>query len=422
MAHDLMPIRSQSEKHRKLHTLINRVDVAHLLMAHDKQSVRKAVGVDGITKMEYEANLVENLRDLVSRMKAFKYVPKPVKRVYIPKANGKLRPLGLPSYEDKLVQSVMADILSDVYEPRFVDSSYGFRPGRSAHDVVRRLDHSLMRDGINWVLDADIEGFFDNVDQEWLMKFLEHDIGDPNFLRYVKRFLRAGIMEGTELKDSDKGTPQGGLISPVLANVYLHYVLDLWVEVCVKGALKGRVQYVRYADDFVLLFEYEHEARIVMEKLKGRLNKFGLKLAADKTRIIPFSARRGVYEEFDFLGFMFYATKSRKGFWRCAVRSSAKKLKAKRKAVKDWLRTRFTLPVWSTLMVLSRKLQGHCNYYGISGNARSVRRFYRYVAQRTYWMLGRRSQRKKITRRKFNELWNMYVKPPRIVVNVWSGK
>ena len=305
MKQDLMPIRSQSEKHERLFSLINRVDVASLMMAHDKRVLGKAADVDRVTKEEYGANLIPNLKGLIERMKAFKYIPQPVRRVYIPKGNGKLRPLGIPAYEDKLVQSVMADILSDVYEPRFLDCSYGFRPGRSAHDAIRFINQQVMFGNFKWVVEADIKGFFDNVDHKILMLFLKHDIGDPNFLRYITRFLKAGVMEGTELTDSDKGTPQGGLISPVLANVYLHYALDLWAEKCVKKQASGSVEYVRYADDFLFLAESEQDARRILISGIERLGKFGLEVAADKTRIVPFDRRRGTKETFDFLGFTF---------------------------------------------------------------------------------------------------------------------
>lgn len=195
MDHKPKPIRELSLKYEKLSTLINRVDLVHLWQAHDEQSQRKSPGVDKMTKELYAEHLISNLENLVDRMKRFKYIPQPVKRVYIPKPNGKLRPLGLPSYEDRLVQKVMADILIELYEPRFLDCSYGFRPGRSAHDVIRYIDDTVMHKGVNYVLEADIKGFFDNLDQDWLMNFLQHDVSDKNFLRYIKRFLKAGIME-----------------------------------------------------------------------------------------------------------------------------------------------------------------------------------------------------------------------------------
>ena len=288
MEHELKGIRYQSKTYRKLETIMNRVNEESIKAEHHKQERQKATGVDGVSKEEYGKQLDENVSDLIRRMKQFSYKPQPVRRTYIPKANGKLRPLGIPSYEDKLVQGAMAGILNEVYEERFCDTSYGFRPKRNAHEVVRFINQTLMTSKANYVLEADIKGFFDNVNHDWLMKFLENDIADKNFLRYIKRFLIAGVMEGTEYQASETGTPQGGLISPVLANVYLHYVLDLWVELKLKKQLKGEVHYVRYADDFVLMFQYENEAREVMELLKERLGKFGLEVAEEKTRVLPF--------------------------------------------------------------------------------------------------------------------------------------
>ena len=358
-------IREQSAKYPRVENLMHNVNEETLMSEHRKQNRKKAVGVDGVSKDRYDENAEENIRELVKRMKKFQYKPLPVKRVYIPKANGKKRPLGLPSYEDKLVQGVMADILNDVYEPRFLDCSYGFRENRNAHQVVRYINQTIMCRKVNYVLEADIKGFFDNVDHDWLMKFLEHDIADKNFLRYIKRFLIGGIMEGTELKESDRGTPQGGLISPVLANVYLHYVLDLWFEKGIKPRLKGEGYYVRYADDFLIMFQYENEAGKVMQALIPRLGKFGLEVAEDKTRILPIGRFKGTKEDFDFLGFTFYNTKTRTGKYRVGVRTSKKKLKAKKQAVKAWLKTRLTKPVADTMKTLAAVIRGHCNYYGV---------------------------------------------------------
>lgn len=399
---------------------MHRVDGAALLLAHEHMPARKAVGVDGVSKEGYAEHAVSNVRDLVSRLKTFKYIPQPVRRVYIPKANGKLRPLGIPSYEDRLVQRVMADLLTEIYEPRFLDCSYGFRPNRGAHDVVRYIDQAVMKGQVNYVLEADIKGFFDNVDQTWLMKFLEHDIGDRNFLRYIARFLKAGVMEEAKRLESDKGTPQGGLISPILANIYLHYALDLWVEVCVKKWCKGKVYYVRYADDFALMFEYKSEAYAIMEVLRKRLGKFGLELAEDKTRVLPFGPYCTTKESFDFLGFTFYNTRTRKGRYRIGIRTSAKKLKAKRQAVREWLWSRLTEPVGQTLATLNRKLIGHYNYYGINGNYRSVMKFWWYVKMRLLWTLRRRSQKHRLTMEKFEMLWTRFIRRPYLPVAIWG--
>lgn len=209
---------------------MNRVNETSIKEAHRRQLQNKAVGVDGITKAEYGEKLDENVADLINRIKKFSYKPQPLRRTYIPKANGKMRPLGIPAYEDRLVQIVMSEVLNDIYDERLLDCSYGFRLGRNAHQAVSFINQTIMTKKVNYVLEADIKGFFDNFSHEWMMKFLEHDIADKNFLRYVKRFLIAGVMEGSERKESDKGTPQGGQISPILANVYLHYVLDWWYE------------------------------------------------------------------------------------------------------------------------------------------------------------------------------------------------
>ena len=272
------------------------------------------------------------------------------------------------------------------------------------------------------VLEADIKGFFDNVDHDWLMKFLEHDIQDKNFLRYIKRFLIAGIMEGTELIDSDRGTPQGGLISPVLANVYLHYVLDLWFEKAVKPKLRGEAYYVRYADDFLILFQYENEARQVMEALKPRLGKFSLEVAEEKTRILPIGRFKGTKEDFDFLGFTFYNTKTRGGKYRLGIRSSKKKLKAKRQAAKAWLRTRLTKPVAETMKLLAAVIRGHCNYYGANGNFHAIQSFWKYLKYSTYRMLNRRDQKGKLRYPKFLRIWNYYISEPHLTMDIWNWK
>lgn len=422
MGNELKGIRYQSEHYAKLTTLINRVNEENLKEAHRRQKTGKAAGIDGVTKEEYEQALDENVKDLVGRMKAFRYRPQPVRRTYIPKPNGKMRPLGIPAYEDRLVQSVMAELLNDIYEPRFLDCSYGFRPNRSAHQVVRYINQTVMTKKVNYVLEADIKGFFDNLDQKWLMKFLEHDIADKNFLRYVGRFLRAGVMEGTELRDSDWGTPQGGQISPVLANVYLHYVLDQWYDIVLRRRLKGEVYYVRYADDFLFLFQYENEAQRVMEAMKTRLGKFSLEVAEEKTRILPIGRFKGTKEDFDFLGFTFFNTKTRGGKYRMGVRTSKKKLKVKKQTAKAWLKTRLTKPVADTMRLIDASLAGHYNYYGISGNFHAIQIFWKYVKYATYRMLNRRDQKGKFKYSKFLRVWNYYVKEPHLTKDIWGWK
>lgn len=422
MEHELKGIRYQSEHYTKLTTLINRVNEESLKEAHRHQKTGKAVGVDGVTKEEYGANLDENVKRLINRMKTFKYIPQAVRRTYIPKPNGKMRPLGIPAYEDRLVQSVMAEILNDVYEPRFLECSYGFRPKRSAHDVVKYINQTIMTKKVNYILDADIKGFFDNLDQRWLMKFLEHDIADRNFLRYVSRFLKSGIMDEGNKLESDKGTSQGGQISPVLANVYLHYVLDQWYEIVLKKYAKGEIYYVRYADDFLMMFQHEEEAVRVLELLKARLAKFGLEIAEDKTRSLPIGRFKGTKEDFDFLGFTFFNTKTRDGKYRLGVRTSKKKLKSKKQTVKEWLKTRLTKPVAETMRLINLSLAGHYNYYGVNGNFHAIQGFWKYVKYTTYRMLNRRDQKGKFRYAKFLRVWNYYVQKPHLTTDIWNWK
>ena len=420
MAHELKEIRYQSKTYAKLETLMNHVNENSLKEEHRKQEQRKAVGIDGVTKAEYQKNLDDNITELISRMKQFSYKPQPVRRTYIPKANGKLRPLGIPAYEDRLVQSVMAGVLSSIYEERFLDCSYGFRPARNAHMVVREINQTIMTRKVNYVLEADIKGFFDNVDHKWLMKFLEHDIADKNFLRYVKRFLIAGVMEGAERKESDKGTPQGGQISPVLANVYLHYVLDLWYKKVLQKKCKGEVYYLRYADDFLLMFQYENEAIRVMDVLRKRLGKFGLELAEDKTRILPIGRFKGIKEDFDFLGFTFFNTKTREGKYRLGVRTSKKNLKIKKQEAKAWLRDNMHIPVSLTMKRIQLALAGHCNYYGVNGNFHSIQNFWEYIKYTYFRVLNRRHQKRSMKQKTFDLIWNYYVKEPRLTKDIWN--
>lgn len=414
-------IRYQSQqRYVRRENLMYLVNEESLLEQHKKQKMRKAAGIDGVVKDEYDVNHEERIHDLVQRMKQLQYRPQPVRRVYIPKTNGKTRPLGIPAYEDKLVQGVMAGLLNEVYEEIFLDCSYGFRPARNCHDVVKEIYRTVMSKKVNYVLEADIKGFFDNLDHKWLMTFLEHDIADRRFLRYIKRFLIAGIMEGTELKDSDRGTPQGGLISPICANVYLHYVLDLWFQKKIKLRMRGEAYYLRYADDFVILFQYESDAKAVKNLLKERLAKFSLELSEEKTRILPIGRFEGSEDRFDFLGFTFFNTKNKNGKYRLGVISSKKKLKAKKQAAKAWIRERMHKPIGETMKLMASIVRGHCNYYGVSGNSSAVQKFVWYLQYTLYRMLNRRDQKGKMKRECFWRIWNFYIPQPKICVDIWN--
>lgn len=422
MERELKDIGYQSRRYAKVQTMMNRVNEESIKNEHSRQVKKKAAGVDGVGKEEYGEELDKNVQELIASMKKFSYKPLPVRRTYIPKGNGKVRPLGIPAYEDKLVQGVMAGLLSDVYEERFLDCSYGYRPNRSTHDAVKKVNQTIMTKKVNYVLEADIKGFFDNVDHDWLMKFLSNDIEDKNFLRYIKRFLIAGVMEDGNWRKSEKGTPQGGLISPVLANVYLHYVLDLWIERKVKKELKGEMYYVRYADDGLWMFQYEHEARHMLNLLRQRLKEFGLEVAEEKTRIIPIGRFKGTKDDFDFLGFTFFNTRTREGKYRIGVRTSKKKLTIKKAEAKEWLRTRLTMPIVKTMKAVNRALRGHYNYYGISGNFCAIQKFYKYVKYSCYRMLNRRSQKRSMKYDKFLRIWNYYIEKPQLKVDIWNWK
>lgn len=270
------------------------------------------------------------------------------------------------------------------------------------------------------MLEADIKGFFDNVSHDWMMKFLEHDIADKNFLRYIKRFLIAGVMEGNERKESDKGTPQGGQISPILANVYLHYALDLWYENLIRKHCKGEVYYVRYADDFLMLFQNENEAQAVMNALKKRLARFNLEVAEEKTRILPIGRFKGTKDDFDFLGFTFFNTHTRGGKYRLGVRTSKKKLKTKKQAAKKWLHDNMHQPIARTMQQIERALQGHFNYYGVSGNLEQIYKFWKYVKHGYYKVLNKRHQKRSMKYRDYLRIWNFYITEPHLTKDIWN--
>lgn len=428
MANEYERIAQQAEKHERIQTLMHYVNKQNLTEEHKQQQKCKAKGIDGVDKESYEENLETNIDDLIARMKTFSYRPQAVRRTYMPKAGSdKLRPLGIPAYEDKLVQGVMRRVIDQIYEGKFYDFSYGFREGKSCHQAIREVNQLIMTKKINFIVDADIKGFFDNLDHEWLMKFLEHEIADKNFLRYIKRFLKAGIMEDMKIHESDKGAPQGGLISPVCANVYLHYVLDLWFDKVVKKQCQGEAHIVRYADDFLCMFQHENEANAFYEALEARLKKFNLELSKDKSKIIRFGrfakqhSTNGKTETFDFLGFTHINGETRTGKYTVLHRTSQKKLKAKKQNVKEWLRENLHGKPSDTIGRLNKKLVGHYRYYGISGNYEGLLKFYRHIKTALYMTLTRRSQRAYLTRRRFRMLLEKHpIVEPKICVNIWQ--
>jgi len=407
---------------RKMQTLIHLINETTLKEVHKQQEKNKASGIDKVTKAEYDEELDKNIDNLLGRMKTFSYRPQPVRRSYIEKeGKNEKRPLGIPAYEDRLVQGVVAEILNTIYEPKFYDFSYGFREGRDCHMAIKRLDGILIGK-TSWVVDADIKGFYDNVDHEWMMKFLEHEIADKNLLRYIKRFLKAGIMEAGQFTETDSGVPQGGLCSPVMANVYLHYVLDMWFELRVKKQSRGMAEMVRYADDFVCCFQYEDDARNFYEALKERLAKFGLELSENKSQIIKFGRFAGDDAgTFDFLGFTAISIKSRSGKYTVKYQTSKKKLKAKRANVKKWLRENMHTPIVELIKKLNVKLRGHYNYYGLSHNFGKMQGFKQYVGRTLFKVLNRRGGKRKLNWDKFGRIMEHNpLLSPKITVPLWQ--
>lgn len=422
MANDFSKIAKQLQQYKTVQGIMKYVNKESLIEQHKKQEKNKTTGIDGISKTEYEENLEENVSNLIKQMKTMSYKPKEVKRVYIPKTgSAELRPLGIPAYEDRLVQGAMAEVLNEIYENIFLDCSYGFRPNRDCHQAIKKLDQIIMKKNINYVVDADIKGFFNNVNHKWLVKFLELTIQDPKFIQYIVRFLKTGIMENMEHYESDKGTPQGGVISPILANVYLHYVLDLWFELYIKIKCKGGAYLVRYADDFVCCFEKEEDAKMFYRELKDRLNKFDLELAEDKSRIIPFG-NKDSKEKFDFLGFTHTNSTNRKGKYKLSHHTSGKKSKAKKQAVKMWLKESVRIyKIPYLIKKLNIKLQGTFRYYGVSDNYKWMTSFREYAIYQLRYQLGRRSQRGKISWRKLNRIleYNPIIMP-KIYHSMWQ--
>lgn len=397
------------------------------------QRLRKdvAAGIDDVTKEMYAENLDANLTNLIERLHRMAYIPQPVRRKYIPKpGSAKQRPLGIPCFEDKLVQAGLVRILEAVYEQDFIEDSYGFRPGRSCHKALRALSGTVEGQPVNHVAEADIKGFFDNVNQEWLMKFLAHRIGDKRIQRMVKRFLKAGVAEDGSITVSDEGTPQGGVISPLLANIYLHYALDLWFEKVYRKKCPGYARMIRYADDFVVCFQYKTDAERFGRELRMRLGKFGLEVEPAKTKVMEFGrfavqnakARGERPATFDFLGFTHYCGTRRDGTgFRMKRTTTRKRFTAKVKAFKEWLkkaRTLKTKELWATAQA---KLRGHYAYYGVTDNMSGIKRFAAEAEKLLFKWLNRRGKRGCLNWERFSGMLERFPLPqPRIKVSMFG--
>jgi RNA-directed DNA polymerase len=416
---------AQKDKNLKFHNLFSHL-TAELLRASFFDLKKKAApGVDGETWHDYAQDFEHRIDDLHERLHRGTYRAQPSRRVYIAKADGKQRPLGIAALEDKIVQQATRTILEQIYETSFRGFSYGYRPGRGAHNGLDALVVAIKQRNANWILDADIRGFFDNISHSWMMKFLEHRISDQRMLRLLKKWLRAGVSEDGKWSKTEVGTPQGAVISPLLANVYLHYVLDLWIEDWRKRTARGTVTIVRYADDFVIGFSSEAEARTCLEALRERMTKFGLALHPDKTRLIEFGRQAAQNREdrgekppetFDFAGFTHICGKTRGGKFTVHRRTSHKKFQSKLTDLTQKLRMRIHADLAETGAWLSSVYQGWCQYYAVPGNYECLGRFQK--ALQTMWLrlLRRRSQRgKRLTWKKFTKICNRWIPNPRIL-------
>jgi len=426
----LISERARKEPDCQFTSLAHLLDAGFLKQCYLGLGRDRACGVDGVTWRAYGERLEENLNALVARMKAKRYKPQPARRVYIPKDEHAKRPLGLPALEDKIVQKGIVRILEAIYEADFLDCSYGFRPGRNCHGALNAVDKTIMTQPVNHVIDADIKGFFDNVSHDWMMECLRVRISDPSLLLLIRRFLKAGHMESGLIVATEKGTPQGGNLSPILSNIFLHYVLDLWFEKCVKPQARGVCHLVRYADDFLCLVQYVDDAQRIEQALRERFSKFGLELHPDKTRVMSFGRyeqenakrqkRRG--HTFDFLGFTHYCGESRRGKFIVGRKTSAKKFRAKCRAMNVWLKAvRNACKAKEWWPILCAKLRGHYQYYGVSGNMRSLQRYYQLTIRLVRKWLNRRSQRKSFNWERFRSYLEHYPLPrPRIVHNLYT--
>jgi RNA-directed DNA polymerase len=409
--------------------------LAHLLdehalgRAYDRLRKDAAVGVDGITKEQYGQELARNLRELHGQMRAMHYRHQPIRRVHIPKDKGKTRPIGISCIADKVVQGALTEVLEAIYEPVFFDGSYGFRRGRRAHDAVRALNRVLHDGKASWILEADITSFFDSIVREMLMEMLRERVLDTSFLRLVGKCLHVGILDGEEFSEPDVGAVQGSVLSPMLGNIFLHHVLDLWFERDVRPRMQGHACLLRYADDFVIAFEREDDARRVMAVLPKRFARYGLTLHPDKTRLLFFGrppsdqTKGGGPASFDFLGFTYYWYRTRAGRWEPGVKTRTARLRRAISAVADYCRRHRHRPVKEQHASLKRRLVGHFNYFGVNGNIRCLKMLVHETEHFWRKWLRRRSQRTRLTWDRFKKtiLRAFPLPSPRICVQIWAS-
>lgn len=418
--------RAKREPAGKFHSLAHLIDMEALRRAYRRLRSGAAVGVDGITKEQYGQDLDNKLQDLLMRLKTMTYRHQPLRRVHVPKEGGGKRPIGISTVEDKIVQLAIKEVLEAVYEQDFVECSYGFRPERGAHEAVRKLNEAVHGGEVNYILEMDIASFFDSVVRSLLMAMLKERVPDGSLLRLVGKCLHVGILEKGEYSEPDRGTAQGSGLSPLLGNIYLHHVLDRWFENEVKPCLRGKALLVRYADDAVMGFENLQDAERVMKVLGKRLERWGLKLHPDKTRLVPFGkparGQRGGKGSgtFDFLGFTLYWRRTQWG-WRMACKTRRARLRRAIGAIYDFCRRHRHKEVKEQHASLVRRIRGHFNYFGVSGNGASLSSLNHHARRAWRKWLDRRSQRGRMTWKRFKDLMKDFPLPkPRVAVNIWG--
>ncbi len=413
---------ARKDKKARFTALLHHVDVDRLREAYRALNPRAATGVDEVTWEDYGRALEGNLESLHARVQSGSYRARPTRRAYIPKPDGSSRPLGVAALEDKILQRAVVEVLNGIYETDFLGFSYGFRPGRSAHDALDALAFGIDRRKVSWVLDADIRDFFGQLDHDWLMRFLEHRIADPRVLRLIEKWLAAGVIENGIRSPTERGTAQGASASPLLANVYLHYVFDLWAHQWRRRHTHGEVMIVRYADDYLVGFEREHDARRFLADLRDRLATFGLELAAEKTRLIQFGrfaardrARRGLGkpETFDFLGFTHCCARTKNGRFMLKRITIAKRMRRKLHELKDELMRRRHHSIPEQGRWLGRVLRGHYAYFAVPGNSDRINRFYNEVTRLWLRSLRRRSQRHRMPWTRMRRISARWLPPPK---------
>lgn len=390
-------------------SLVHRIDMTLLRKAYQQIHKTESSGVDEVTAKEYVVDLEENLYKLYERLRRGQYVAQPVKRVWIDKEGGKQRPIGIPVLEDKIVQKAVMLLLEPIYEVNFYDFSYGFRPNRNAHMALQGIWRNIQNLGINWIVDADVSGYFDNIDHGNLREFIKRRVNDGGIIRLIGKWLNAGVMEAEELTNQELGTPQGGVISPLLANIYLHYVLDDWFVKDVEPRMEGRCFLIRYADDFVAGFEYENDAKRYMAVLFKRFEKYKLTIHPEKSKLVDFrkpygpNGKGGGGNTFDFLGFTHYWGKSRKGRYVVKRKTMRKRLRRFIKHIWSWCRDNRHIPISEQHKKLTEKLRGYYQYYGINGNIKTLRNV-KYLTERAWrFWLSRRSHKGRMNWNKFKD-------------------